>query len=118
MAASAVLAGAGASRAVAAAMTSDLSGRLITMVALCFWGSRPGLARWMWPKYAPLPYSALAIVQKLSPFLTVYLRGPVERGGSAMMLFSREGGVFEPMIGGSWGVIVVEPLRPITPSLS
>src|SRR4051812_2596077 len=105
MAASALFAAAGASRATAAAITSFLSGRLITMLALSRWGSMPGLARWMWPKYAALPYSTLAIVQKLSPDLTVYLRGPVERGGSAMMLFSRAGGV-KPMIGGSWGVMV------------
>src|SRR3954471_14799530 len=102
MAASAL--GTGPSRtALAGAITCTLSGRVMVVPALSRCGSTPGLARWIWAKYAPLPYSALAMVQKLSPFLTVYLRGPVAAGGS----ISR--GRFAAMVGGSWGVTILGP---------
>src|SRR5438045_1529268 len=97
--------GTGTSRtAMAGAITSIFSGRVMVVPALRRWGSTPGLARWMWAKYAPLPYSALAMVQKLSPFLTVYLRGPVDAGGS--MSRGRLGMI---VVGGSWGVMTLGP---------
>src|ERR1044071_5538015 len=65
-----------ATAAAPAGTISLLSGILMIDPAFRRFGSIRGLARTRWETYAPLPYSAWAMVQSVSPVFTVYFFAP------------------------------------------